>query len=309
MKKCIVVYNPQSGKKGPNKNINLFDKIFEKYGYDMEWVPTERAGHAIEMVEKLDDDVDLVLVAGGDGTLNEAIEGNLRRKKKLMLAQLPFGTQNDVAHMYGLTGNIYRNLELVLSGVPKNIDICLLNNKPFVYVACLGAYVDIAYATPRKLKEKYGRLAYIIYAIKQLKQDFHHYEVEYEVDGKEYKESCSFIFITNSNRVAGVDNIYNDIKLNDNKFEVLLCDIKNKWEIFKAVHYLKRRDVNDLPGFKYFKTDTFNIKFSEVPPSWDIDGDELAHNTNKFNIRITKEITMLVPSKNVHKLFDAEEEK
>ena len=52
----------------------------------------------------------------------------------------------------------------------KNIDVCLINENPFVYVACIGAWVDISYSTPRKLKEKYGKLAYVIYGIQQLKQ-------------------------------------------------------------------------------------------------------------------------------------------
>lgn len=304
MKKCTIVYNPQSGISTPLKNFRNFEKIFKKYDYSIELIPTKCRYDAINIVENLEP-VDLVLVAGGDGTLNEAIQGNLRRNKKLLMAQLPFGTQNDVAHMYGLTNNIYKNLDLILSGVEKNIDICLLNDKPFLYVACMGAYVDIAYATPRKLKAKYGRLAYVLYGIKQLKQSFHHYDIEYEIDGKIYEGEYSFIFITNSNRIGGVSNIYNDVKLNDNKYEVLMCYVKNKLDIFKALHYLKRREFNDMPGFKYYKTDNFSIKFKESPKaSWCIDGDEYKHTSSAFTLKITKEVNMLIPSKNVNKLFD-----
>ena len=76
----------------------------------------------------------------------------------------------------------------ILNGTQKNIDVCLINNNPFVYVACMGAYVDISYATPRKLKEKYGKLAYVIYGIQQLKQNLHFYNVKYEVNGVEYEK-------------------------------------------------------------------------------------------------------------------------
>ena len=48
----------------------------------------------------------------------------------------------------------------------------------------MGAYVDISYATPRKLKEKYGKLAYVIYAIQQLNQNLQFYNVKYEVNGE-----------------------------------------------------------------------------------------------------------------------------
>ena len=304
MKKCVIVYNPKSGVKSPFKNINNYGKIFKKYDYETELIETKCRGDATRILQEIKE-ADLVLVAGGDGTLNEAIEGNLKRTKPLLIAQLPFGTQNDVAHMYGLTNNVFGNLELILSGVNKNIDVCLLNNKPFIYVACIGSYVDIAYATPRKLKEKYGRLAYILYGIKKLKETFHQFSIEYEVNGKKYNGEYSFIFVTNSNRVAG-SYIYNDIKLNDSKFEVLMCKVKNRWDILKALHYLKRRNMNDLPGFfKYYKTDKFKLKFSEIPScSWCVDGDEYKHNTNEFNFGVTNEMPMLVPKKHVKKLFN-----
>lgn len=306
MKKCIVIYNPKSGKLGSESVLNNFYKVFEKYGFDAEIKYTQCRGDAIEIIRNLKH-VDLVIAAGGDGTLNEVITGNLLRTDKLLIAQLPFGTANDVAHMYGLTQSYLKNLELLLSGIIKNIDICLINRHPFVYVACIGPYVDIAYATPRKLKEKYGRLAYVLYGIKQLKKNFISYNVKYEIDGKVKTGVFSFIFITNSNRVGGMFNLYSDIKLNDNKYEVLMCDINSHFDIIKALFYLKRREINNLPGFVYYKTDNIKIEFEDIPDaSWCIDGEEFRDETNKYNIEINKEVYMLVPTKNIEKLFEKE---
>ena len=206
--------------------------------------------------------------------------------------------------MYGLTGSTTRNLVMLLNGARKNIDVCLLNGNPFVYVACIGAWVDISYSTPRKLKEKYGKFAYAIYGIKQLKQKLQFYNVKYTVNGETHEDRFSFIFITNSNRVGGVNNIYDDVKLDDNKFEVLLCDIKNKWDIIRAVHYLTHRKLEDIPVFKYYKTDNIKLEFDAVPPSWCIDGDELTHECKTFEIKINKDNDMLLPTKNIDKLFE-----
>ena len=195
---------------------------------------------------------------------------------------------------------------MILNGEKKNIDVCLINGNPFVYVACIGAYVDISYSTPRKLKEKYGKLAYVIYGIQQLKENLQFYNVKYEVNGVTYEKKFSFIFITNSSRIAGVNNIYDDVKLDDNKFEVLMCDIKNKWDIIKSIHYIKKREMNDIPGFTYFKTDRIKLTFDKVPPSWCIDGDELTHNEKEFEIKINKDNDMLLPTKNIKKLFENE---
>ena len=237
MMKCVLLYNPNSGKLSNRNEIKRIYKILENYGYETEIIYTEYRGHAKKIVKGLSD-VDLLLCAGGDGTLNEVISGNIGRKKPILLGHLPLGSVNDVAHMYGMTNNNIRNIALILNGVQKNIDVCLLNDNPFVYIACIGAFVDISYATPRKLKEKYGKLAYVLYGIKQLKQKLQFYNVKYTVDGVEYEGRYSFIFVSNTNHVGGlsIKNIYDDVKLDDNMFEVLMLDIKNACE---SVYYLQ----------------------------------------------------------------------
>lgn len=305
MKNCVVIYNPNSGKLSNRNDIKKIHKILENYGYETKIIYTEYRGHAKEITKKLKD-CDLLLCAGGDGTLNEVISGNIERKHPILLGHLPLGSVNDVAHMYGMSNNTIKNIALLLNGVEKNIDVCLINGNPFVYVACIGALVDVSYATPRKLKERYGKMAYILYGIKQLKEKMVFHKLKYTVDGVTYEDEFSFIFITNSNRVAGVSvkNILEDVKLDDSKFEVLLLKIRNKWDILKALHYLKRRELNDIPGFTYFKTDHIKLEFEETPPSWCIDGDELVHEEKVFDITINKDNNMLLPSKNVSLLFE-----
>ncbi len=305
MLNCVVIYNPNSGRLSNRNDVKKIHKILENYGYETKIIYTEYRGHAKEITKSLKD-CDLLLCAGGDGTLNEVISGNIERKKPILLGHLPLGSVNDVAHMYGMSGNTIKNIALLLNGVKKNIDVCLINGSPFVYVACMGAFVDISYATPRKLKEKYGRIAYVMYGIKQLKEKIEFKKLKYTVDGETYEDEFSFIFITNSNRVGGMNikDIYDDVKLDDNKFEVLMCKIKNKWDILKAIHYIKRRELNDIPMFTYFKTNYIKFEFENIPPSWCIDGDELTHEEKVFEISINKDNYMMLPSKNVSLLFE-----
>ena len=88
-----------------------------------------------------------------------------------------------------------------------------------------------------------------------------------------------------------------------------MCDIKNKWDIFKAIYHLKRKDIDKIPMFTYLKTDNLRLEFDEVPPSWCIDGDELPHDTNIFEIKVNKDNYMLLPEKNIDKLFEHVDEK
>ena len=235
MKKCVMIYNSKSGKKKSNELLPNFEKIINDKGYSFEIMYTKRKGHAMSIVKELPDDIDLVISAGGDGTYNEVISGNLKRDKKLLIANLPLGTTNDVGSMYGYHSDYIENLKILLDGDIKNVDVCKINNRAFVYFAGIGSFVNVTYETPRKLKEKYGRTAYIIYALKQFTGKLKSYNIKYEIDGKTYEGNYSFIFITNSSSVAGVSDIYPDVKLDDNKFEVLLCNINNKTTLLKAL--------------------------------------------------------------------------
>lgn len=304
MKKCVIIYNPASGKIKKKEHLQTFYDILRKHGYDTEIRYTSKKKDATDIVKKLEY-VDLVISAGGDGTLNEVVTGNLQRKKRLTLANLPMGTTNDVGNMYGYTKNNYiKNLELLLSGVKKKIDVCFIDETPFVYVACLGDYIDMAYNTPRKLKKKYGKIAYVIYGLKQLRNKINSYDIKYKVNNEEHEGKYSFFFITNASRVAGFNDVYYDIKLDDNKFEVAFCHVKNKAEMMKYFFLLNNMDAKDVPGITYYQTDNLEIEFLNSPKvSWCIDGEEYKSTKKKFKFRVDHKTEMMLPKENVKKLF------
>ena len=124
MKKCVMIYNSKSGKKKSNELLPQFEKIINDKGYNLEIIYTKKKGHATKIVKELPDDIDLVIAAGGDGTFNEVVSGDLKREKKLLIANLPLGTTNDVGTMYGYHGNCIENLKILLDGDIKNIDVC-----------------------------------------------------------------------------------------------------------------------------------------------------------------------------------------
>lgn len=305
MKKCVIIMNPESGKKKKITTYQDFYDILRKYGYDTEIIFTKAKGDAKNIIQALDDKTSLVISAGGDGTLNEIVSGNVLRKKRLTIAPLPMGSTNDVGNMYGLNKSVFENLEILLQGKAKKVDVCYINDTPFVYVACLGDYIDMAYATPRSLKKRYGKIAYIIYGIKQLRNKINSYDIKYKVDGKEYEGNYSFIFISNSSRIAGQPDVYYDVKLDDNMFEVALANIKTKKDMLKILVLISTMDVKDIPGITYYQTNNFEIEFlTSLKTSWCIDGEEYKSASKKFEFHVEKNMKMLVPKENIKKLFD-----
>ena len=304
MKKCVVIYNPESGYKKNKIDLNYIQSTLKQYNYNTTFIQTKKKGDAKEIVERIDK-ADLVICAGGDGTLNEAVNGNLQRDTKLLLSHLPIGTVTDIGKLYGFTKNSEEDLNLMLNGDKKNIDICLINNNPFIYVACFGDYTNISYDTPRNFKKKFGRFGYILYALKNIAKKIKRYNIKYVIDGKEFEGKFSFIFVTNTSRVGGIDNIYDDVKLDDNMFEVALCDVKTKGRLLKTFYEIKTKDIRDVSNIKYYRTNNLKIIFDSVPSkSWCIDGEEMKHHSNEFTFSIDKSCYMLLPKVNVPKLFE-----
>ena len=181
MKKCVIIMNPESGKKKKITTYQDFYDILRKYSYDTEIIFTKAKGDAKNIIQALDEKTSLVISGGGDGTLNEIVSGNILREKPLTIAPLPMGSTNDVGNMYGLNKSVYENLEILLQGKAKKVDVCFIDKTPFIYVACLGDYIDMAYATPRSLKKRYGKIAYIMYGFKQLRNKINRYDIKYKV--------------------------------------------------------------------------------------------------------------------------------
>ena len=304
MKKCVIIYNPNSGHMHFKKYIPQIKEILLSHNYESEIIPTKYKNHATEIVTKLDK-VDLVMSFGGDGTFNEVMTGNFKRKDKLLLTHIPVGTTNDIGAMLGYGKNILDNVKLSLNGVVKEFDIGTINNHPFIYVAGIGKFTNLSYETPRKLKKKIGHLAYIKEGIKTFFQKTKLYDISYEIDGEKYRGLFSLVLISNANHIAGIKDIYKDVKLDDNKFEVVFCNLKKKKDILKTLYFLTMYDTTKVPGFYFYRTNNIKIKINNAEDeTWCIDGEKLEKNPNdQYNINITNNIKILIPKKNVKKLF------
>lgn len=301
MKKCVVVINPTSGHGLNDKLADKIEKVLDEYNYSSRIYITEYPGHAEEIVIR--EECDLLISVGGDGTFYEVMNGNFKREKQLILSHIPVGTTNDVGHMFGLTKDIISNLKDILSGVIKKVDICSINGRNFVYVASFGKFMEIPYETPQELKHRIGHMAYLISGIKVLFRKTKKYDVTYEIDGVKHKGRYTFIIISNANRIAGINNFYRDMKLDDQKFEVMFCSISNLTNLARAFYILKTSDISYVSGVECYKTNNLKITFNNTTKPWCLDGEKYDTKTNYFEIDTDKSVKMLVPKKNIDKLF------
>lgn len=303
MKNCTIIYNPNSGHVFKTKYLKEYKKILTKNGYNPKFIGTQYSGHAKEIVNHLEP-TDLVISMGGDGTFNEVMSGNLERKKPLILAHIPVGTTNDVGVMFGYGKDIKKNLKLLLDGTIKGMDICIINGRPFVYVAGFGKFMQIPYNTPRKLKKKYGYMAYLLEGVKDFFNPTKMYDITYKVNGIEKRGLYSFMLISNANRIAGINNFYKDVKLDDNQFEVLFCNFKRRVDIIKTFTILMTTDIEKISGVEFYKTNHLEIKFADYPKkAWCIDGEKLDRAVLNYDISNVRNVKIMMPKKNINKIF------
>jgi len=302
-KSCVLIYNPNSGKKLKPKYLRSYKKILIKNGYSPKIIGTRYRGHAKEIVNHLDK-TDLVISMGGDGTFNEIMAGNLERRERLILAHIPIGTTNDIGVLFGYGKDTKQNLIQLLNGVVKEMDIGIINGHPFVYVTGFGKFMQISYETPRKLKKKYGHLAYLFEGLKDFIRPTKLYKLTYHVNGIEKTGYYSFMLISNANRVAGINNFYKDIKLDDDLFEVLICNFRKRTDIIRTMGLLAITDASKLSGVEFYKTNKLDITFDAYPKkAWCIDGEKLDRAVLKYEIRNERKVKIMMPKKNVEKNF------
>ena len=303
MKKCVVLYNKHSGKKNKKDFLEEFIKILKDNNYETEVIYSKYKGHIIELVENLENDTDLVISIGGDGTFNESMRGNFKREKRLLLAHIPLGTTNDVGKMFGYGKDPIKNLKLLMNGVVRKMDICTINKEPFIYVAGFGKFMNIPYETSRKTKKKLGYLAYVLNATKNFFKFTKLHDVTYVIDNEEYNGLYSFMVITNATRIAGM-KIFDNIKLDDNKFEILFCNIKKRKDIIKSLMYLRKTDITHVPGFYFHVSNNIKIIVNdEKGLPWCLDGEKYDVVENEIDIAIDRNTSIMLPKENLEELF------
>ena len=153
MKKLFFAFNPHSGRAKIRDNLMDIVDLFVKNGWDVRIHPTQAPLDCYNKVKELADNYDLVVISGGDGTLNEAVRGLMESGSKTPLGYIPTGTTNDFARSLGLPKNkMLEAAEIAINGVHFRCDIGSFNDRYYTYIAAFGIFTGVAYQTPQQYK-------------------------------------------------------------------------------------------------------------------------------------------------------------
>lgn len=247
MKKARIIYNPTSGRELFKKNLPEVLQKFEQAGYETSCHATTCEGDAIQAAKDAGiRGFDLIVAAGGDGTINEVVNGIAELEKRPQLAIIPVGTTNDFARAIGIPlNNVIQAVDVILSGEPYKIDIGKVNDHYFINIAGGGRLTELTYEVPSKLKTMLGQLAYYLKGMEML-PSIRPAEVEIEYDGKLFQGEIMLFLVSLTNSVGGFEKLAPDSKLNDGMFDLLILKKTNLAEFIRVASLALRGDhIND----------------------------------------------------------------
>ncbi len=278
MKKALLIYNPTSGN-GLFKNS--LDEVVANLqnGTDYTMVSVVRITQgidlaSIEMIEqyKL---FDLIIGAGGDGTISRICDTLIKNNIDVAVAIIPAGTANDFAMHLGVPKDPTAAALSIAKGTALPCDLGKVYDKHFINVVACGSFANTSEETNSNIKPKLGVFAYYLTALEKL-NTYEPIKLRITCDGTTYEESALLCMILNSSHVGGFANFSPLSTIDDGMLDLivfrnngkLIHSAKTFIEVLKGQH-LDSPEVLFLQG-KNFKLES--IEDTEI--YLDVDGDK-----------------------------------
>jgi YegS/Rv2252/BmrU family lipid kinase len=261
MKKICIIYNSK---------ISLFNKfllsrivkILKKDSH-VETFATERIGHATLLCRVHLKKFDVIVAAGGDGTINEVINGI---DDKTSLGIIPLGTANIGAYEANINKNPSKVAEIILSGKIKKIHIQEANNRKFFLMTGVGYDASVVETVQSNLllKKTLGKLLFFIISIAKLIY-FKKYELKILANNKIYL--ANWVIVTNAKHYGGSFQLTKDTDIFEKRLITYLFINLSRFDVIKNLFkIIKKRNLEENNKvIKIISDDIFINSKSKVP--------------------------------------------
>jgi diacylglycerol kinase (ATP) len=256
---------------------------------------------------------DLIVAAGGDGTINEVVNGVAPAKKRPKMAIIPGGTTNDYARALRIPReDPVAAAALIGKGQTLKMDIGKANDKYFMNIAAGGSMTELTYAVPSEFKSVFGYLAYVLKGAEML-PGIKSVPMHITFDDGEYNGDASMFLVGLTNSVGGFEQIVPDAELGDGQFTVIIVKTANVVEMIRLITLVFNggKHVDD-PNIIYTKTHHLTAKRTDGEPlKINLDGEYGGDTPMEFT-NLTQHIEMFanvdeIPDKNLAQNYETQE--
>ena len=239
--KARLIYNPTSGQELMKRHVGEVLDILEGFGYESSAFQTtpEKNSARNEAERAAKAGFDLVIAAGGDGTINEVVNGIAPLKHRPKMSIIPTGTTNDFARALKIPrGNPVAAAKVIGKNQMVKMDIGRARNDTyFINIAAAGSLTELTYSVPSQLKTTFGYLAYLAKGAELLPQ-VSKVPVKITHDEGVFDGEASMIFAAITNSVGGFEQIAPDAKLDDGLFTLIIVKTANLLHLLSLIRLL-----------------------------------------------------------------------
>ncbi len=252
-KSAMIIINPTAGKE---KAASYEDRIREKLKSEYTNLVvkyTKGQGDATKFArEASEDNFDLVVSLGGDGTVNEIVNGLASFEKQPLLGIIPLGTANNLAKALYIPINPEKAIEILNNDFYKHIDVGLVNDKYFTNILGVGQAAKAVYDVDIEKKSKFGFFAYVMAVGKEVLKD-EVFPVKLEMDEETWQGEISVIIIGLLESLGGLKTL-SDIEIKEGTMHIFAIKSLNISKLIRTTPSLLFRSITDSENIKYFQT-------------------------------------------------------
>lgn len=300
MKRARLIYNPSSGREQVKRQLPVILNKLEMAGYETSChATTPEEGDAIRAARyAIDRKFDLVIAAGGDGTINEVINGLAEQDHRPKIGLIPAGTTNDLARALGIPRTIEKATDVICDGTDIPLDVGRVNDRYFVNIAGGGNLTELTYDVPSKLKTVLGQLAYYLKGMEML-PSIRPSDMSIEYDGKLFEGEVMLFLVSNTNSVGGFEKLAPLSSFNDGMFDLVILKKTNLAEFIRIASLAVRGEHIHDPQIIYAKANRIKVH-SEEKVQLNLDGEYGGLLPGEF-VNLRHHFQIIVPKERVEK--------
>ncbi len=243
--------------------------------------PRAEQGDLSGLIRRHHHQVELIVLGGGDGTINRALNGLL--EAQLPLGVLPLGTANDLARTLLLPADPMAACEVILSGHVQRIDVGRVNERPFLNVASMGLAGELTRRLSRGAKTRWGVLAYVWAAIGALLRA-RPFSVEIVCDGESLHARTWQIAVGNGRNYGGGLTIHEEARIDDGLLDLYSLEFTRRWHILPLIPALWRGALEPINTVRNLRGTEFEIRPLRHPRSITADGELVGQTPAVFQL-------------------------
>ena len=295
--KYFIIVNPMSGRGLGAKAIPQILSELRGGGLDFTLARTERVWHAAELAENAARDVyDVIVCAGGDGTVNEAINGIMKARQNghplCAFSILSIGSGNDFAGGTGIPTNLEDGLKALLANKRRKIDVGLVTGGDYPAGRYFGNGVGIGFDAAvaietAKVRWTRGLPAYLIGAMKTVFLYHKPAQIEIVLDDMEtIKQASLMISVMNGRRMGGGFQMAPESQPDDGLFDLCIAKTASKGRVFQMIgHFLKGTQAA-LPEIQMKRASKISIKSLDRTFPAHADGEIICRNASALTLAL-----------------------